>query len=78
VACCVWQEKLVADAGSQLNFDRKSTMWTKFVDNILLNRICLANKYYTSIPAYHRMIPCSGKNTVLYNLGFNPPLVGEE
>jgi hypothetical protein len=75
VSWCVWQEKLVADAGSQLNFNRKSTMWTMFVKKIFLNRILLANKYY--IPAYQRLIPCSGKSTILYNLCFTPPFVGE-
>jgi sugar phosphate permease len=56
VACGVWQEKLVADAGNQLNFNRKLTMWTIFVENIFLNKILWANKYY--IPAYQRLIPC--------------------
>lgn len=39
-----------------------------FVEKIFLNRICLAGKYY--IPAYQRLIPCSGKNTIHYNLCF--------
>jgi hypothetical protein len=64
VACCVWQEKLVADAGSQLNFNIESTMWTMFVEKIFLNRTCLANKCY--IPAYQRLIPCSGKKKIEY------------
>jgi hypothetical protein len=66
VPCGVWQKKIVVDVGNQLNFNRKLTMWTIFVENIFFKKI---DERINIIFLHTRgLFHVKGKNAILYNL----------